>query len=170
MINRYRQAARAAHELALGELAALEAIPEFRLPRDCPESSAPEGIRTPDQWIRNPPLYPAELRAPVVNAPEVPTEAQVLQGVGQRPLFSGALVVGADVFFARRMPRGQRRRRMRSGGRQSSKSARGAGVRKLCSCRSWASVPIAPRAVGNVGLTSRVACVPSCHASSSRHA
>jgi hypothetical protein len=26
-------------------------------------SGAPEGIRTPDQWIRNPPLYPAELRA-----------------------------------------------------------------------------------------------------------
>jgi hypothetical protein len=41
-----------------------------RLPRPtkrCPPSSlgTPEGIRTPDRWIRNPLLYPVELRARV---------------------------------------------------------------------------------------------------------
>jgi hypothetical protein len=29
-------------------------------------SGTPEGTRTPDRWIRNPLLYPAELRARVV--------------------------------------------------------------------------------------------------------
>lgn len=41
MINRYRRAARSATELGLGSLAPLsEAVPELRLPRDCPQAGS----------------------------------------------------------------------------------------------------------------------------------
>ena len=86
MINRYRRKARQASELGLGELLPMsQAIPELcqrrptraewqpeanalalgsdALPPHCPADGTPEGIRTPDRWIRNPLLYPAELRA-----------------------------------------------------------------------------------------------------------
>jgi integrase len=78
MINRYRRKAREVSELSLGDLLPLdEAIDEFRqrqptreqwqplsdiAPR-LPQDGTPEGTRTPDRWIRNPLLYPAELRA-----------------------------------------------------------------------------------------------------------
>ena len=59
MVAKYRRAARSAQELALGVPLPLDTtIPELSaIAQRLPRNSAPEGIRTPDQWIRNPPLF-----------------------------------------------------------------------------------------------------------------
>lgn len=79
MLNRYRRAARTAKELELGELLPMNVvIPELQFPTIAPDDASedsegqanvaesigtPEGTRTPDRRVRNPLLYPAELRA-----------------------------------------------------------------------------------------------------------
>ena len=81
MIHRYHRQARMASELNLGEavdlagsLAGLPIPPEFpqnsaiqsngQSPNQHKNPGTPGRARTCDQWIRNPPLYPTELRAP----------------------------------------------------------------------------------------------------------
>ncbi len=79
MLAKYARAARTAAEIGLGELTPLaDALPDLRTtsgppggsgitpskkPSDISDLGTLGGIRTPDQRIRNPPLYPAELRA-----------------------------------------------------------------------------------------------------------
>ena len=60
MINRYRRAARSAGELKLGELVPMDRAIHF--PGISPENSGSTGIRTLDQWIKNPLLYQLSYR------------------------------------------------------------------------------------------------------------